>query len=261
MERRYRVGEFAALTGVSIRTLHHYDRIGLLSPSARSEAGYRLYSERDLLALQQVLTLRYLGFPLKQIGELLAQPEFSLITSLRIQRGALRTRIAELEQIVSALGDMLDRRLASGQWDWDLVARASAAVQQGLAQKGEDVQDQYTPERMKQDFEAVAQIVGPEEIQAVQDAWTAFLPEVQAKRDLDPASPEAQALAQRWDELTERTMRGYQAFPELKQAIANNYQEGRFEGHAEAPQQADFAFIERVKAARKTADESGPAGS
>ena len=114
----------------------------------------------------------------------------------------------------------------------------------------------YTPEQMRQ-FAEVGKLVGPEEIRAIEEAWTAFLPEVQANRDLDPASPQAQALAQRWDELTERTMRGYQAFPELKQAIANNYKEGRFEGHAQAPQLADFAFIERVKAARQAAGEGG----
>jgi len=70
-----------------------------------------------------------------------------------------------------------------------------------------------------------------------------LLAEVRAKRDLDPASPEAQALGQRWQELSQRTMRGYQAFPELKQAIADNYKHGRFEGHDRAPQAADFAFM------------------
>src|SRR5215210_1935341 len=118
MERLYRVGEFAALTGVSVRTLHHYDRIGLVHPSAHSEAGYRLYSERDLLCLQQVLTLRYLGFALKQIGALLREPEFDLVASMRIQRGALRVRIAELERIDAALNALLEHRVTTGQWAW-----------------------------------------------------------------------------------------------------------------------------------------------
>ena len=61
----------------------------------------------------------------------------------------------------------------------------------------------------------------------------------------------AQELGRRWDELTERTMRGYQAHPELKQAIADNYKQGRFEGLQGAPQLAEFAFIEKVKAARQ----------
>ena len=116
----------------------------------------------------------------------------------------------------------------------------------------------YTPEQMKQ-FEELGKQVRPEEIKAVEEAWTALLAEVRANHDLDPASPQAQALAQRWDELTERTMRGYQQFPELKQAIADNYKQGKFEGHAHAPQAADFAFIERVKAARKGS--GGAAGS
>ena len=68
----YSVGEVARLTGVTVRTLHHYDEIGLLSPSGRTAAGYRRYAESDLARLQQILTYRELGFPLEEIGEILA---------------------------------------------------------------------------------------------------------------------------------------------------------------------------------------------
>ena len=118
----------------------------------------------------------------------------------------------------------------------------------------------YTPEQVKQ-FAEVGQLAGPEEIRVIEEAWTALLAEVRANRDLDPASPQAQALVQRWDELRERTMRPYQAFPELKEAIADNYKQGKFEGHAYAPQAADFAFIERVKAARRAAGQGSAAGN
>ena len=107
----------------------------------------------------------------------------------------------------------------------------------------------YTPEQMKQ-FAEVGQQTGPAEIQAIEAGWTALLAEVRANRDLDPASPPAQDLLRRWEELGARTMRGYQAFPELKQAIADNYKAGKFEGFDRAPQAADFAFIEKAKAAR-----------
>ena len=96
----------------------------------------------------------------------------------------------------------------------------------------------------------MADAVGPEEIQAVQETWAALLKDVRDASDLDPASPRAQDLGRRWEALTERTMRGYAAVPELKGAIAKNYQEGRFEGFGGAPQPADIAFIERVKQAR-----------
>jgi len=82
--------------------------------------------------------------------------------------------------------------------------------------------------------------------------WTELLAEVRANRDLEPSSSEAQALAQRWEELSARTMRRFiRHSPSLKQAIAGQLQQGRFEGHDKAPQAADFAFIERAKAAGK----------
>ena len=254
MAGAYRVGEVAALTGVSVRTLHHYDRLGLLRPSRWTEGGHRLYAEADLLRLQQVLTLRYLGFPLKQIGELLDRPGFDVVASLGAQRRALRDRISELERIEAVLGELLDRRLSSGRWTWELVVAAAAAAQDGLDKEGttmEQVKSYYTPEQLAQ-FEEVGRAAGPEEIRVIEEGWTALLTEVRANRDLDPASPTARELADRWDALNERTMRHYQQHPELMQAIRQNYEAGRFEGFDRAPQAADFAFIERVKAAHSS---------
>ena len=107
MGKGYQVGEVAGLTGVSVRTLHHYDRIGLLRPQQRTAAGYRLYGEQELLRLQQILTLRYLGFPLKRIGELLDRPDFDLAASLRVQERVLRARMAELAHIAGVLGELV----------------------------------------------------------------------------------------------------------------------------------------------------------
>ncbi len=249
MARFYRVGEVATLTGVSIRTLHHYDRVGLLRPASHSPAGYRLYAADDLPRLQQILTLRFLGFPLKQIGALLERPDFDLVASLRIQRRALRDGIAELERIDATLGTLIDGRLATGEWDWALAIEASAAVQHGLTRKGTEMERYYTPEQMHQ-FAEVGASVPDEEIRAIETAWTALLTEIRADPDRDPASAEARALADRWQALQTRTMRHYQAHPELMEAIRANYERDAFAGHEDAPQGADFAFIERVNAAR-----------
>src|SRR5919106_4750047 len=108
MGRYYRVGEVATLTRVSVRTLHHYDRIGLLRPALHSARGYRMYGESELLRLQQILTLRYLGFPLKQIGDLLRRDDFDLVASLLVQRQALHDRIAELERISAAIAELVE---------------------------------------------------------------------------------------------------------------------------------------------------------
>ena len=68
--RSYRVHEFAELAGVTVKALHHYDRLGLLTPR-RTEAGYRVYAERDLVRLEQIVALKFLGLPLRQIKALL----------------------------------------------------------------------------------------------------------------------------------------------------------------------------------------------
>ena len=249
MGRYYRVGEVTTLTRVSVRTLHHYDRIGLLCPAQHSAGGYRLYGESELLRLQQILTLRYLGFPLKQIGELLDRADFDLVASLRVQRMALHDRIAELDRISTAIGDLVDQRLATGEWSWQLVIEASQAVASGLTRGEETMDAYYTPEQMTR-FAEARRAIPQEEIEVIEQGWTALLAEVRAARaaDLDPASAEAGALADHWGELSRRTI---QHFPDdLRDAIKANYERGAFEGHDRAPQAADFAFIARVEAAR-----------
>ena len=78
IKRWYKANEFARLTGVTVRTLHHYDRLGLLKPSGRTPAGYRLYGERDFARLQQIVILKFIGFPLNQIKEILDRDSLPL---------------------------------------------------------------------------------------------------------------------------------------------------------------------------------------
>ena len=252
MARQYRVGEFADRTRVSVRTLHHYDEIGLLSPSGRTESGHRLYSEEDLLTLQQILTLRYLGFPLKQIATLLGRPDFDLVASMQIQRHVVRQRIAQLQHVELMLGHLLERRAHGGEWAWDQVAGLAAALEAHLNTKGEGIMEQYyTPEQMQR-WKELGELVPVEERVAVEEEWTALLRDVRAARDLDPASTEAQALAERWDRAMANMRHSYESrgYGDLLQAVGQNYQQGKFEGHPQAPQAADFAFIEAARNAR-----------
>ncbi len=84
-----KVKEVADLTGVSVRTLHHYDEIGLLVPDDVTEAGYRVYSDENLTTLQQILFFREVGFPLKKIKELLDSPSFNRLEAFELQRDML----------------------------------------------------------------------------------------------------------------------------------------------------------------------------
>lgn len=107
--RAYKVGEVARLAHVSVRTLHHYDEMGLVPPSARSEAGYRLYTGEDLERLQQVLFYREIGFSLEEIRDLMADPAFDRREALLVQRELL----AEQSLRLQAMLDLIDRTLAS----------------------------------------------------------------------------------------------------------------------------------------------------
>src|SRR3954447_21672572 len=99
------VKEVAELSGVTVRTLHHYDEIGLLRPSERSEAGYRLYSRADLERLQEILGWRELGFPLSEIRALVDDPHYDRASALRRQRELVeqeRERLASLRAALDA---------------------------------------------------------------------------------------------------------------------------------------------------------------
>ena len=97
------VGEVAALAGVTVRTLHHYDRIGLLSPSGRTATGYRRYSPADLDRLHQVLVYRELGFPLEEVATLLDDPSADAAEHLRRQHRLLRDRLERTSAMVAAV--------------------------------------------------------------------------------------------------------------------------------------------------------------
>jgi len=106
----YLIGEVARLSHVSVRTLHHYDAIGLLAPSARSPAGYRQYSGTDLQRLQQILFYRELGFALEEIAEILADPAAGTDDHLRRQHRLLRERRARDAALLGAIEREMEAR-------------------------------------------------------------------------------------------------------------------------------------------------------
>jgi MerR family transcriptional regulator, thiopeptide resistance regulator len=108
-QNELRVGAVAKLAHVTVRALHHYDRIGLLRPSGRSEAGHRLYTGQDLERLQTVLLYRELGFALGEIRDLLAEPGFDRREALRAQRAQLARRSVRLEAMLT----LIDKTLAA----------------------------------------------------------------------------------------------------------------------------------------------------
>lgn len=111
-DEKLTVGQVAERFGVTVRTLHHYDDVGLLRPSERSAGGYRLYTEDDLLRLRHVVVYRRLGFPLERIEELLAAADpGSVLVHRRRQRESVLARQAELADIVTAIDRALEKEM------------------------------------------------------------------------------------------------------------------------------------------------------
>ncbi|MFI6932112.1 MerR family transcriptional regulator [Streptomyces sp. NPDC050287] len=96
---RYSVRQVASFAGVTVRTLHHYDKAGLLTPSTRSGAGYRLYDEADLARLQQILFYRELGFSLDEIAAILKDPQATALDRLRERQRQLAEEITRLQRL------------------------------------------------------------------------------------------------------------------------------------------------------------------
>jgi len=160
----WKVGELARRTGITVRTLHHYDEIGLLSPSTRSQAGYRLYTREDVARLQQILSLRQLGFSLQEIR--------ACLDDGRLEALAARLR-------------------AAGTAPAEELIRTMEAMTM--------FEKYYTPEQLEQ-LEARRRELGEERIREVEAEWPRLMAEVRAEMEkgTDPADERVQRLAARW---------------------------------------------------------------
>lgn len=118
------VGVIARLAGISVRTLHHYDEIGLLSPDERSDAGYRRYSDRDLERLQQILILRELGMGLDEVARVLDDPGYDRLHALQEQRTQLLRSRDRTDRLLAAV----DHAIAAARKGWTMTPEESLEV-------------------------------------------------------------------------------------------------------------------------------------
>lgn len=106
--KNWKVGDLSKLTGLTIRTLHHYDEIGLLCPSFRNDAGHRLYSEGDIIKLQQIMSLKQLDFSLDEIKKFLENPRYNPVDVIEMQLKRLDEEISLKVQLRSELNELLE---------------------------------------------------------------------------------------------------------------------------------------------------------
>ncbi len=195
----YRAHEFAELAGTTVRTLHHYDRLGLLKPRRRTLAGYRLYEDRDLERLEQVVALKYLGMPLRQILSLLNGGPLELQETLRLQRRLLLEKRQMLDRAIQAIGEAEQATLAPAETG----AALRKTIEVIAMETNNDWMSKYHTEESKAKVEARKHLWSPELQERVSRQWSELIADVEAALGEDPGSEKGQALAARWKELVE----------------------------------------------------------
>jgi DNA-binding transcriptional MerR regulator len=210
-----KVGELAKRTGLTVRTLHHYDEVGLLRPSLHTESGHRLYTTGDVGRLQQVLSLRQLGFSLEEIRGCLDRPGFSPLEVIRLHIGRLRDQIALRQRLCARLEEVAVRLETAGEVSADELIQMIEEITM--------VQNYYTPEQ-RESIKKRAEEAGPERIQQSHEEWAELIAQVRAEMDkgTDPAAPEVQAMARRWMALVHEFTGGD---PGIERAVGRVWQE------------------------------------
>jgi DNA-binding transcriptional MerR regulator len=197
----YRAKDFATLAGVTVRALHHYERLGLIRP-ARSPAGYRVYSRAHLSRLEQILVLKFLGVRLRDIGRLLAARPAELAAALKAQRRLLESRRQLIDRAINAIADLEAVADSGGPIPPALFARVIEVID--MDKNAEATTKQYADlvSAKAQRLRAMT----PDALAAARSQWTDLLADIRTSIGEDPASPQARRLLNRWNEPLGRIM-------------------------------------------------------
>lgn len=223
MERKttaYTVHQLAEMAGVSVRTLHHYDQIGLLTPSARTPAGYRLYGAKDLLRLQQVLFFKELDLPLAEIQAILADPGFDQVAALRQHRLLVRSRVDRLETLLTTI----DRTIAKlTEVDMSLTDEElyEGFPKEQVARWKREVDERYDPALVAESNRRV-RAMSKEQWNAVKAEGDAISRRMAELMGRDPSDPEVQKTIARQHAWIERF---YPCSAEMFEGLGQHYAE------------------------------------
>ncbi|MEV3960676.1 MerR family transcriptional regulator [Nocardia sp. NPDC050193] len=255
-ERVWKVGELAAEAGLTVRTLHHYDRIGLVQPAGRTGTGHRLYTAGDVERLYQVLALRQLGLGLDRIADLLAGT-VAMTQVLSAHRDFLAAQLAatqELHALVAALAATAENRPDTSADRFLELIRRTVMV--------DDTFKEYFTEGQLTQLAQRREDLGEEQIRQAEAGWAELIPKVDAAiaSGMDPSTPEAQRMAAQWMELLEGFHGGD---PGLRDSLYRMQagESDRIESEFCGPSPAQIEFITAANAARGERVQEGPAWS
>ena len=200
LENLWQTGEFARLAKITVRTLHYYDRFGLLRPTRRDHNGFRLYSERDFARLQQITTLKFIGFSLVQIKEILGQKEFDLAETLHLQRNIVEAQRNRLNLALKAITRAEGVFQTAGRIDWESLTQIIEVI--NMEQNTEWTKKYYS-DTAQAKIEERKNLWSPELQERVTRDWAELVADIEkAMADgVKPTESRAQKLAARWRSL------------------------------------------------------------
>lgn len=190
---RLSVSQMAKLTGVSVRTLHYYDQIGLLCPETAADSGYRWYGAADVERMRQILFFRELDFPLKDIRAVLSDPQYDKQEALRRQRRLLQMKRDRLDRLLALLEANL-----KGEQTMDFQGFDAAELQEALRQYAGEARARWSHTDAWRQSEERPDGMGEEDWLAQAEEMNAIFRRAAALRDTDPAAPEARGLVRTW---------------------------------------------------------------
>ena len=215
MDSLLTIGELADASGMTVRALHHYDQIGLVGASQRTESGHRRYTPADVRRLYRVAALRDLGLPLSRIGTLLEAGAGDLRAAVGEHLAAVELRLELEQRLRSRLVAILEQLEHAG----DVPGEELIDVMEVMTR----MHRYYTPEQLEE-LARRRDELGDEGMAAAQSAWADLISELEAARaaGTDPHDPSVQALAARWTELIRQFTGGD---PAIAESLKRMYRE------------------------------------
>jgi DNA-binding transcriptional MerR regulator len=241
----WKVGDLVKRTGLSIRTLHYYEEVGLLAPSCRTQAGHRLYGESDIIRLQHIMSLRQLGFSLDEIRDCLGSEDFSFERVIELHISRLKEQIETGRRLCNHLEAIAASLRLSGDVSVEELIQTIEEISM--------IEKYYTPEQLAGLKERREQI-GEERIRQVEAEWQELMDEVRAEMNqgTDPASERVQRLAARWTGLVEEFTNND---PGIERAVGKMWQqEENIHGIDTRRMREMMEYISKASAARKQSE-------
>ena len=194
----YMINEISKLTGVSIRMLHHYDKIGLLVPSKRNNSNYRLYSEEDVARLYQILLFKELEFSLKDIKSILDDEGFDKEEALRVQKKLILEKKNRLERIIESIDDTIENIGGKTMSKKDFKAFSYDEIKAHQEKYKEETKQKYGKSDAYKESEEKTSKYSKNDWENIMGDAGAIYEELAKLMDRNPADDEVQVLVQKW---------------------------------------------------------------